>query len=359
MSFSPFYIDTFGEFIKHKCELPFDRQTESPLAPFKISDPFRLRKAVVPVFHRYPDGRIEGMGTAFHVDGWGGFLTADHVIAAIRGSDLTPRLSASINIMKEPHAVLLLGIGLIYGQLTIPTWALAPITGFLTAVYEKEDPLEFIKGNKSFQIATDISFMQALLSPDGNPPHSLPVRLNGWQPTIGENVLAVGYSGLKPNNEVDDNELRALVEDEMYGAYGRITKVFPIGRESSNLTPGFEVEADWRPGMSGGPVFNQRGEVIGIVSRSLAPDGELAGVGYAASLDRLSTNGLISTLDPSSPGCRLGFAALQRDPWHLAGVFKTEKEAVQFATSLGENYKVTPGSHAMGSDGFCIHHNKS
>ena len=34
-----------------------------------------------------------------------------------------------------------------------------------------------------------------------------------------------------------------------------------------------EVEATWLSGMSGGPVFNEAGEVIGLVSFSLEPSG--------------------------------------------------------------------------------------
>jgi hypothetical protein len=59
----------------------------------------------------------------------------------------------------------------------------------------------------------------------------------------------------------------------MYGAYGRIVDVHPNGVGTANPSPVIEVETDWPPGMSGGPVFNQAGDVVGIVSRSIRAEG--------------------------------------------------------------------------------------
>lgn len=154
------------------------------------------------------------------------------------------------------------------------------------------------------------------------------VRLRGWEPTIGEYVFAVGYPQLKPSENVGDDELRGMVEDGMKGAYGRITRVFPDGRDSVNPSPVFEVDADWQSGMSGGPVFNHLGEVVGIVSRSLAPDGASGGVGCATCLGWTQVDELIPSLDLQNPGMRFGYAVLRHDPWHLVGVFQTENEAI-------------------------------
>lgn len=73
MTFLPFYVSTYDVFGRHKPRYPFAYKPNAPLLPFEVTDPFGLRKAVVPVFRRDPDGRIYGMGTAFHVDGWGRF----------------------------------------------------------------------------------------------------------------------------------------------------------------------------------------------------------------------------------------------------------------------------------------------
>ncbi|WP_372239803.1 serine protease [Pseudomonas sp. SCB32] len=102
------------------------------------------------------------------------------------------------------------------------------------------------------------------------PPQTLSVRSSGWRPEIGEIVLAVGFPELDLS-EVGESEQNALLTEGMYGAYGRIIDVQLEGTSRSNSTPVFVVESDWPSGMSGGPVFNRSGEVIGIVSRSQPP----------------------------------------------------------------------------------------
>jgi serine protease Do len=74
----------------------------------------------------------------------------------------------------------------------------------------------------------------------------------------------------------------------MFAAYGRVTDLYPCGRDHSNPTPVFEVEADWPSGMSGGPVFDAKGEVIGLVSRGLsAGNKELMGHAWAIWFEKL------------------------------------------------------------------------
>lgn len=356
MDFLPFHIDTQDVFVRHKSKRPLAHKPNELLLPFDVSDPFGLRKAVVPVFRRDPDGRIYGMGTAFHVDGWGAFLTADHVIDFIRetlpNTGLYPNRFVDIDPSNQPHAVLFLGIGVVFGTRAIPQRAFAPIVRVLTRIAEWDDPLAALRGNSVFRVAADIAGVQALFSPDARRPHTVTVRLSGWEPTIGEYVFAVGYSQLKPSENVGDDELRIMVEDGMKGAYGRITAVFPHGRDLANPSPVFEVNADWQSGMSGGPVFNHLGEVVGIVSRSLAPDGASGGVGYATCLGWTQAHELVPSLDPQSPGKRLGYAVLCRDPWHVARVFQTKNEATRFSESLDKDHYVTYGVHKLGSDEF-------
>jgi len=341
MSFEPFYVRTSEARARQKQTIPFDYPSGSPLVPFEIVDPFGLRKAIVPVFRREPDGRIFGMGTAFHVDGWGGFLTADHVIdfhrEALPLRTLNLTRATKLDPSKSSHAVLFLGLGLVYGKVAIPPWAFAHVVDLHTAVIPREDPMAELRGESSIQAVADIAHLQAIFDKEAILPYSVPVRLEGWIPTIGEHVFAVGYPQLDCT-EVADSKLFTLKEG-LHGAYGRITNFFPKGREKSNITPVFEIEGDWKSGMSGGPVFNRHGDVIGIVSRSLSSTDELSGVGYAACLGSIpSVRQLAPFLDVLNPNWRTGYGVLCRDPWHLAGVCKTSTEAHQLAASEGESY---------------------
>jgi len=107
--------------------------------------------------------------------------------------------------------------------------------------------------------------------------------------------------------------------------------------------------------MSGGPVFNSSGEVVGLVSRSLPPDNDSPGVGWATYFDLIPNfNEFVPTLDKLNPRWRRGWAVLKStsDNWHLAGFFKTEAEAQKLAKSISSDYQVRYGSNLFGTDDF-------
>lgn len=54
-------------------------------------------------------------------------------------------------------------------------------------------------------------------------------------------------------------------------------------------------------------------------------------------------------------GTRFGWAALCREPWHLAGVYGTRRQADAKARELGEAYKVVYGEQRIGSNEFIVH----
>jgi hypothetical protein len=52
---------------------------------------------------------------------------------------------------------------------------------------------------------------------------------------------------------------------------------------------------------------------------------------------------------------RFGWAALCSEPWHLAAVYGTRKQADAKSRELGEAYKVVYGEQRIGSDEFIVH----
>lgn len=356
---APFFVQTCESRIRDTHRVPFQSSSGFEFAPFETGDPFGLRKAILPVFERKPDGRLVGMGTAVHLDGWGGCLTAEHVVDFVRArlpeGGLNGRATMKVDPSQHGYPVLLLGMGVIFGTIAIPDWAFAPITDTLAVARERDDPMAALQGRRRFEVAQDVARLQALFHPDAyrqpHPPQVLPLQLGGWQPAIGEYVLAFGYPELKPSAAMDDYEVRAIIEDGLHCAYGRITRLFPDGRDSANSTPVFEVEANWPSGMSGGPVVNEQGNVVGIVSRSLEPDGDLCGAGYAACLPWISEiTELVPHLDKDNPGHRLGFAVLD-DREKLVGVWPTQELAREYSMQDAE-HKVFACSHRMGTDEY-------
>jgi serine protease Do len=106
--------------------------------------------------------------------------------------------------------------------------------------------------------------------------------------------------------------------------------------------------------MSGGPVLNERGEVIGLVSRSIAPnEGETAGVGWAACFSLMPwLPAWLPTVDPDNPTWRLGWAVRRPSPWSLHGFYENAAEARAEAQTIAEGYEVAFGSARIGTDSF-------
>jgi serine protease Do len=352
MLIKPFYVGTCENKANSEQPIVFEPILETPFEPFLIQDPFGLRKAIVPVFKRDINGEIYGMGTAFHVDGWSTFLTADHVI------DFARRYPSSASTWSEisqnpngDHIVLLFGIGLIFGISAIPKEAFALVEYVASPMREKDNPLT---NRTEPDNAVDIAVMMAVIQPKTSKvpqPHFVSVRSSSSCPSVGETVLAIGFPELKCQR-LDEHEQKTLLNEGMYGAYGRITAIHPFGRSELHSTPVFEVECNWRSGMSGGPVFNSSGEVIGLVSRRMEfSSGN--GIGWATCFELIPYfSEIVPTLDTLNPTCRRGWAVLRSAPWHLAGFFKTEVEAQQLANSMNADYQVKYGLNNFGTDDF-------
>lgn len=356
MEFKPFYVGTCEGKASNERLIPFSPPSEqTPFEPFLIQDPFGLRKAIVPVFKRSTDGEIYGMGTAFHVDGWGTFLTADHVIEFARNHSKSASTSNTLlQNSNGDHPILFLGVGLSFGIPNIPKEAFVSVEYIVSAMREKDNPLARLQGKIERESSVDLVVMAAtqIEAHKIHRPHFIPVRSSGWYPSLGEIVLAIGFPELECQ-QLDESSQENLLTEGMYGAYGRIRAIHHHGRDKSNPTPVFEVECNWRSGMSGGPVFNSSGEVVGLVSRSLYPENDLPGVGWATYFGLIPYfSDFVPTLDSLNFGSRYGWGVIRSEPWHLAGFFKTEEEARQLANSMDANYQVKYGSNNFGTDDF-------
>jgi len=157
---APFSPSTFEAFKPHPPRRPYGEDA-SPGEPFPIHDPFGLRRAVVPVFQRNPDGSALGIGTAFHVDGWGRLLTADHVVDYTRARHLhqiEPGSLIEMDLNQSPHAAVLLSYGVVFGTVNIPDECRAPTIRIDAIVQENNgDPLAVLRGEPRYQIGPDLA----------------------------------------------------------------------------------------------------------------------------------------------------------------------------------------------------------
>ena len=84
------------------------------LSENKVNFRHGFRNAIIPVFCQQVDGRMYGVGTAFHVDGFGNFLTAYHVIDFVE-----KHLSGRPILFLSMHAV-------VFGTINIPPDCFVP-----------------------------------------------------------------------------------------------------------------------------------------------------------------------------------------------------------------------------------------
>ncbi|MDR7127557.1 serine protease [Pseudotabrizicola sp. 4114] len=238
----------------------------------------------MPLFEARDDGLLTGLGTAFGVSPKGILLTADHVIASYRDSCVrlnTNSLSPTFGPSGDRSLIAFLSPGVVFGTVHIPHQFFPLILSAHSPTKEGDDPMRELRGEANIQTA-DVSVLRTQELKQEL--HTF--RVSAASPKVGDTVVAIGFPKLDLI-QGGRQEVAALLEEEMFASYGTVTALHPNGRDRSNQTPVFEVEAHWPSGMSGGPVLNRDGHVVGVVSRSMEGTEDFAGCGWATWLARL------------------------------------------------------------------------
>ncbi len=252
---------------------------------FLVQDPFNLRMGIVPIFRMNADGTLDGLGTAFGVAKPRTLLTADHVLSEFRErSEVQILDERSFGFSHESPVVPVAYLcpGMIFGTVGVSDKHFPVIEAIASPIKPGNDPMKQLRGEPDFA-AADVAVLKteelrASL-------HTLEINPTRTSPRVGERVVAIGFPDLKMVKSRNKG-MTGTLHESMYAAYGRVTKLLPDGRDVANHTPVFQVDAYWPPGMSGGPVFNEFGDVVGIVSRSII-DSDGGGTGWAAWLGYL------------------------------------------------------------------------
>jgi serine protease Do len=255
--------------------------------------------------------------------------------------------------MEDGRIMVMLGMGLVFGSFGIPERALLTMKSFWTPALIGDDPLAAMQGRPDYH-PLDLTVMQMTPTPAADLIATLPMKSRQPGLRVGDVVVAVGF----PEIETFKGTLAdavTTIREGMYAAYGVVTRLYPEGRENNRLgTPLFEVEANWPSGMSGGPVLNKDGEIIGLVSRSIAPEaGQKTGTGWATWFAPFSDfDKWLPSLDPDNPCWRKGWAVRRSAPWSIHGVYPTTEDAEHALVEAGPGYEVVFGSWRVGSDDF-------
>lgn len=97
------------------------------------------------------------------------------------------------------------------------------------------------------------------------------VRIDAFFPKQGERVVSFGYKRSTPTVTKNvDGGIQIDLKAEPSVSIGTVVEVLPKGRGDRNVAfPCFRFSGQTVGGMSGGPIFNDQGEVCGLVSYSL------------------------------------------------------------------------------------------
>ncbi len=304
---------------------------------FPIVDPFGLRRAVVPLIELASDGsQFDGLGTAFRIDPFTTFLSAQHVVEH----------RANRPVGTNSVVVGVLGMGLAFGRPPMPRDCLCTISEAEGFRAHLTDPLLELQGRLETRNAFDCVRLRFDSASERlrRDVVVLPLRLRGRPLQLGERVLAVGFPELTMMRRADIRNVVTYSEN-MFGAIAEVSAVFPHGRDSTHPWPSFEVRGHWPAGMSGGPIFNEEGEVIGLVSSGVNPSYEDTGTGYGLWFSPvLGLDCWLPTIDPDNPGwirCWMVFASKRNSP---VACFERKEEAEAFGGSLGVECAVRYGS---------------
>jgi serine protease Do len=323
--------------------MPFPINPSSTNDPrqFLIQDPFGVRHPIISLLSI--DSRthhVSGLGTAFRVDPFGQYFTAQHVLEAWLGP-------------ARPHTTVvgLLNPGLVYGLGPIGNDRFVTIATSTVFRTEPGDAvLDELLSRNSSRMTLDCMTLHFEENPRLNDVRAfLPLRLTGKWPKIGDAVMATEFPelGFLKDRPIADD----VLTEHMRGYIGQVSGVFPHGREHRPW-PTFSVDELWPSGMSGGPVFNQDGEVIGLVSSSDQPGSDNA-QSYAFWLSPIPfLPRYLPHSDPSNPGWVHGWSVVRSAPWHLGALTPDRSRAETICSTLGTGYEVRFGSSRAGSDDF-------
>ena len=260
---------------------------------FLVQDP-RITSKVLPLFSfdsQNSEERPIGHGTAFRIDLWSRCATAFHVIEDLLELDAS---GASFKLRSERELVALELGGDAYGCAPMPGSGWRPLAGLHSLAAVEQPPLAAARMRNGTELAV-LRIRPPAPLPNGTP--FFPMDLRRWRPQLGEQVLALGFAKLDRPDE-SDNDSRPI-EQYLYGSLGEIVDIERADPNRMRPWPVIRVRANWPGGMSGGPVFNEAGNVIGIVSAGI--DGHQTGTATFFSGWDIPRR-VFGSLDPINPG---------------------------------------------------------
>lgn len=261
---------------------------------FLIQDPFGIRESVQPVLSLPEDvnqKHMTGIGTCFRVSPWG-FVSAFHNFDHPNGRDFPDGEVGCVAF----------SFGYVMGRVGFQTSDhMGAIRTLLRPRATIVAPPGVIVPEDFYvpDVPVDVAALRVDMSTLKREPPLKLLKLAKTSSKIGDIVMGVGFpiQGASTLNE----DAHPLYKEELHGAIGRVTDLLPNGLERRRPWASFQIEGNWKSGMSGGPVLNTDGEVVGVISSSLPPSEDGPGIGFAVDLAKYDMRFLLPELLPASP----------------------------------------------------------
>lgn len=257
---------------------------------FVVQDP-GIRARVLPLFSFNPgrsDDRPVGHGTAFRIDPWSRCLTAYHVLQDLFEVD---KAGTGTVLRPDLRFAALEVEGINFGRVVLGADAWRSLAGSFSLCGVETQPFQAPRLRNVTELIV-VKIRPGTRPSEGTP--YWPVDLRRWRPVLGERVLALGFAGLDAEDGGEDRPISQC----LYGSFGQITDVEPADVTRGRPWPMIRVAAEWPGGMSGGPVFNEAGHVIGVVSSGIA-----GGTGTATFFSGSNMpEQIMGSIDPNNPG---------------------------------------------------------
>lgn len=259
-----------------------------------MQDP-EIRSRVLPLFSfdpAAPDDRPKGHGTAFRIDPWSRCATAFHVL-----EDLFQLNSCRSAIILRPEVRLAaLEIdGLACRLVPIPNCAWRPLAGSFSFLGIEQRPFGIARLCNMTELIA-IRIRPPAPNQAGTP--YLPLDFRRWRPRIGEGVLALGYADLD-NSQPESASTNRPMSQYLYGSLANIIDIEPANGARARPWPMIRIDANWPVGMSGGPVLNEAGHVVGVVSTGFKGEGGATATFFSG---WNIPERIFGSIDPVNPG---------------------------------------------------------
>ncbi len=281
----------------------------------------RLRAMIMPLFRFNPQKPTErpfGLGTTFRIDPWGGCATAFHVI-----QDMLLFKNGKLVLRDDVRMVALELEGIAFGAAPLPKSAWRPLSGFYAEAGGYTPTL--LHEKPTVRNLTELANLTISRSHQRNDMPCMPLALRNEPPVVGDFVKGYGFADLDVAKD-EAGEDRPFSQ-YLYESSGEVIEVFPADPSSTMPWPRFRVAVEWPSGMSGGPVLNTKGNVIGVISRGWTGESDSTATHFAGWNIAERT---FPTLDAFAPRRYKGFAALDKND-HVRFLGQDRQEAEAFA----------------------------